>query len=94
MASPLGLEWPRDRVAIVNKINEMRLEIRNRFHATEQKRCVGARPRRLHEVNGDFVADHAGPQGIVRGPADVFGPNTERHFPVAVPAETVATVCG
>lgn len=31
MAEPLGLEWPRDRERIVKKINEMRLEIRNRY---------------------------------------------------------------
>lgn len=31
MAKPLGLEWPRDRVQIVEKINDMRIEIRNRF---------------------------------------------------------------
>lgn len=57
MAGPLGLEWPRDRVAIVQKINEMRLEIRNRFpDASVFREAAYLVPVfRMTDISGDYL---------------------------------------
>lgn len=56
MAKHLGLEWPRDRVAIVEKINEMRLEIRNRFpDASIFRECAYVVPIfKMEDISGSY----------------------------------------
>lgn len=56
MAKHLGLEWPRDRQEIIEKINEMRLEIRNRFpDASIFRECAYVVPIfKMEDLSGSY----------------------------------------